>query len=78
MNRTRGGLAVWLGQLQGSRSARQQGTNFAPREASPSSPPPTISTKAGKGIRTLDIQLGKHGSRAVHVRESALRCSDQG
>jgi hypothetical protein len=34
-------------------------------------------SKAGKGIRTLDIQLGKRGSQAVLMRESALRCSDR-
>ena len=48
--------------------------------AATTTPPPAISTKAkaGKGIRTLDIQLGKRGSWAVLLQESALRCFDRG
>jgi hypothetical protein len=66
MNRTRGRPPVRLIQLQGSRSPPEQGTDFAPaHRAQPATtiPPPTISTKAGKGIRTLDIQLGNHRPR---------------
>ncbi len=64
MNCTRGRPPVRLIQLQGSRSTPKQGTDFAPkrlRAAIHHHTPPAISTKtkAGKGIRTLDIQLGK-------------------
>jgi hypothetical protein len=82
MNRTRGRPPVRLIQLHGSQPAPEQGTDFTPVRLPAAKPPPRplhpSPTKAGKGIRTLDIQLGKRGSQAVSVRESALRCSDQG
>ena len=64
MNRTRGRPTVRLAQLHGSQPATEQGTDFASATSRstkppPNPPPPTIPTKAGKGIRTLDIQLGK-------------------
>jgi hypothetical protein len=47
----------------GFRACLQQGTNFPPgdvaRGTARSGLPPANSNKAGKGIRTLDIQLGK-------------------
>ena len=63
MNRTQGRPPVRLIQLQSARSAPKQAPDFAPGTVACSTftttPPPTIPTKAGKGIRTLDIQLGK-------------------
>ena len=58
-----------LTQLHGSKSALEQGSDFAPGTVAPgtsiTTPPPAISTKAkaGKGIRTLDIQLGNQHPR---------------
>ena len=65
MNRNLVRPPVRLTQLHGSKSALEQGSDFAPGTVAPgtsiTTPPPAISTKtkAGKGIRTLDIQLGK-------------------
>ena len=63
MNRTQGRPPVRLIQLQSARSAPKQAPDFAPgtvaRSTFTTTPPPTIPSKAGKGIRTLDIQLGK-------------------
>ena len=63
MNRTLVRLPFRLIQLQGSEPAPQTGHRLRPGDVAPgtatTTPPPSIPTKAGKGIRTLDIQLGK-------------------
>ena len=67
MNRTQGRPPVRLIQLQSARSAPKQAPDFAPgtvaRSTFTTTPPPVIPTKAGKGIRTLDIQLGNQHPR---------------